>query len=112
MKKKLTRKQILDLFKIKKLHPYQEEAINTIKKQNYLLLIVATGGGKSIVYQLPALEYDGTTLIISPLIALMHDQVSSLKQKGIEAGYLDSTVKADKATQILTALKALSAKTL
>ena len=104
MKRKLTRKQILDLFKIEKLHSCQEEAITTIGNQKYLLFIAATGAGKSLVYQLPALESDGTTLVISPLIALMHDQVNSLKQKGVEAGYLDSTVKADKATQILAAL--------
>jgi len=72
--------------------PGQREAIETLLAAGRLLLVAPTGGGKSLIYQLPATVLDGTTLVISPLISLMHDQVDALAARGVPATYLASTV--------------------
>ncbi len=74
--------------------PGQREAIETLLRAGRLLLVAPTGGGKSLVYQLPACVLPGTTLVISPLIALMHDQVSALTERGVAASYLAGTLDA------------------
>ena len=74
--------------------PGQREAIETLLDANRLLLVAPTGGGKSLVYQLPAILLGGTTLVVSPLIALMSDQVAALRARGVEATYLASTLDA------------------
>jgi len=58
--------------------PGQREAVETLLAGGRLLLVAPTGGGKSLVYQLPAILLPGTTLVISPLVSLMHDQVQAL----------------------------------
>ncbi|HEV2056011.1 MAG TPA: ATP-dependent DNA helicase RecQ [Methylomirabilota bacterium] len=70
----------------------QREAIETLLASGRLLLVAPTGGGKSLIYQLPAVLLDGTTLVISPLISLMQDQVEALDARGVPATYLASTV--------------------
>ncbi|MEW6752789.1 MAG: ATP-dependent DNA helicase RecQ [Candidatus Latescibacterota bacterium] len=75
--------------------PGQREAVQTLLEQRRLLLVAPTGGGKSLVYQLPAALLPGTTLVVSPLISLMHDQVHALTQRGVSATYLASTLDAD-----------------
>ena len=72
----------------------QREAIETLLASDRLLLVAPTGGGKSLIYQLPATLLDGTTLCISPLISLMQDQVEALNARGVSATYLASTVDA------------------
>jgi len=72
--------------------PGQLEAIDTLLDEGRMLLVAPTGGGKSLTYQLPALLLPGTTLVISPLIALMQDQVNALEALGIHATYLASTL--------------------
>lgn len=70
----------------------QAEIIDKILRQEDVLGIMPTGGGKSICYQLPALMLDGLTLVVSPLISLMKDQVDSLNEMGISATYINSTL--------------------
>ncbi|MGH7393322.1 MAG: RecQ family ATP-dependent DNA helicase, partial [Candidatus Rokuibacteriota bacterium] len=72
----------------------QREAIETLLARRRLLLVAPTGGGKSLVYQLPASLLPGTSLVISPLIALMHDQVAALDARGVPATFLASTLDA------------------
>lgn len=71
----------------------QEKIINRLLNENaHCLVLMPTGGGKSICYQLPALLLEGSTIVISPLIALMQDQVDTLKKKNIPAEFINSTV--------------------
>ena len=74
----------------KSFKPQQEKIINSIIKGNNTLAILPTGGGKSLCYQLPSLILEGTTLVISPLIALMEEQVGLLKKIGISSFYFKS----------------------
>ena len=69
----------------------QEEVINATLQGKDSLVIMATGNGKSLCYQIPALCFDGLTLVVSPLISLMKDQVDQLSANGIAADYLNST---------------------
>lgn len=71
--------------------PYQKEIIISVVKGHDCIGLLPTGGGKSLCYQLPSLILDGITLVVSPLIALMQDQVENLKSRGIQALYLESS---------------------
>ena len=74
--------------------PGQREAVETLLARGRLLLVAPTGGGKSLSYQLPATLLSGTTLVISPLVALMADQVQALDARGVPATYLAATLDA------------------
>jgi ATP-dependent DNA helicase RecQ len=74
--------------------PGQREDIETLLQTGRLLLVAPTGGGKSLTYQLPATLLPGTTLVISPLVALMSDQVKALEARGVAATFLSATLEA------------------
>lgn len=75
--------------------PGQREAIETLMEVGRLLLVAPTGGGKSLSYQLPGVSLPGTTLVVSPLVALMNDQVQALEARGVSATFLASTLDGD-----------------
>jgi len=81
--------------------PNQEEIISTVIKGEGVLSIMPTGGGKSLCFQLPALALEGTAIVISPLIALMKDQVDALQANGISAAFYNSTQPKEEQDQIL-----------
>ena len=75
--------------------PLQLEIIQNVLQRRDTLIIMPTGGGKSLCYQLPALFFDGLTVVVSPLISLMQDQVTQLQQLGVDAVFLNSTLSHD-----------------
>lgn len=80
--------------------PLQEEIIENVISGKDTFVLMPTGGGKSLCYQLPALHFQGLTLVISPLIALMKDQVDSLNVNGIPAAYINSSLNSSEINEI------------
>ena len=85
--------------------PNQEEIINNVLDQKDTIAIMPTGGGKSLCFQLPALALEGTTIVISPLIALMKDQVDALKANGVPASFFNSSQPHEEQQQVLQDLQ-------
>ena len=83
----------------------QQEIVTHVAGGGDALVLMPTGGGKSLCYQLPALLREGTALVVSPLIALMQDQVAALKQLGVRAAFLNSTLDDREANAVERALR-------
>ncbi len=83
----------------------QAEIVAHVAEGQNALVLMPTGGGKSLCFQLPALLRPGVTVVVSPLIALMEDQVAALSELGVAAAYLNSTVEADEARRIAQAAR-------
>lgn len=81
--------------------PLQKQAVETVLASGNSLTVLPTGGGKSLCFQLPALAMEGMGVVISPLISLMKDQVDDLKEKGIEAACLNSSMSNEQVSQVL-----------
>ncbi|KGP63183.1 ATP-dependent DNA helicase RecQ [Legionella norrlandica] len=82
----------------------QEEIINDVISGQDVLVLMPTGGGKSLCYQIPAIVRSGVGIVVSPLIALMEDQVASLRLQGIQAAYYNSSLTTDEARNVLSQL--------
>src|SRR6186997_2030591 len=80
--------------------PGQERVVDALLAGRSALAIFPTGAGKSLCYQLPALLLDGVTLVVSPLIALMKDQIDFLVSRGVAAARLDSSIDSDEARRV------------
>lgn len=83
----------------------QAEVIDTIIAGGDAFLLMSTGGGKSLCYQIPSMVRDGCGIVVSPLIALMQDQVSALRQLGIRTSFLNSTLSADEVYDVESRLR-------
>ena len=85
--------------------PTQKKAIASVLSGKDTFVLMPTGGGKSLCYQIPALVFEGTTIVVSPLIALMKDQVDSLVANGVNARYLNSSMELAEQQEVLDAFK-------
>ncbi|MGB0723201.1 MAG: RecQ family ATP-dependent DNA helicase [Gammaproteobacteria bacterium] len=94
-----------DHFGFDTLRPGQGEVIGHLLDGHSAAAVFPTGGGKSLCYQLPALMLDGITLVVSPLIALMKDQIDALERRGIRAARLDSSLSAEEYREVMGGLR-------
>nr|WP_314897940.1 DNA helicase RecQ [uncultured Flavobacterium sp.] len=106
MTQQILHTKLKENFGFEKFRPNQEDIINGVLSGQDTLAIMPTGGGKSICFQLPALILPGITIVISPLIALMKDQVDSLKANGIEACFINSSQTEEERQFYIESLKA------
>ncbi|MDH3393172.1 MAG: RecQ family ATP-dependent DNA helicase, partial [Desulfobulbaceae bacterium] len=93
-----------DIFGYHSFRPLQEEIINGVVKGEDAFVLMPTGGGKSLCYQIPSLHRDGVGVVVSPLISLMQDQVDALKGCGVRAAFYNSSLKSKEARQVLAKL--------
>ncbi|ESS71265.1 ATP-dependent DNA helicase RecQ [Methyloglobulus morosus KoM1] len=98
-------KILRDVFGFPSFRDNQESVIDHVTRGGDALVLMPTGGGKSLCYQIPALCRRGLGIVISPLIALMQDQVDTLKQLGVSAAFLNSSLDAESAREVLRQLQ-------
>src|SRR5687768_9747411 len=83
---------------------HQAEVVDHVCRGGDCLVLMPTGGGKSLCYQIPAIVRKGTGIVVSPLIALMQDQVTALREVGVRAAFLNSTLDRNTALEVERAL--------
>ena len=88
----------------------QEDIINNVISKNNSFVLMPTGGGKSLCYQIPSLHLPGLAIVISPLIALMQDQVQALQQYGVSVETINSNISRSKVFQIKKMIQKLVLK--
>jgi len=93
-----------EVFGFPEFRPGQKAVMSALWRKRAALAVFPTGGGKSLCYQLPALAFEGVTVVVSPLIALMKDQIDYLRSRGVAASRLDSSLTAEEARQVNEAL--------
>ena len=98
------RKILREIYGYPDFRPGQAEVIEAVLADRDCLVLMPTGGGKSLCYQIPALVKPGTAIVVSPLIALMQDQVTALRQLGVAAAFLNSTVAWHEQSEIMRTL--------
>ncbi|UAM97057.1 DNA helicase RecQ [Polaribacter litorisediminis] len=89
------------VFGFEKFRPLQEEIINRTINGKDSFVLMPTGGGKSMCFQIPALVFDGITIVVSPLISLMKDQVQALKSNGIKADFFNSSISSQEENEVI-----------
>src|SRR6202163_2230480 len=98
------REQLQQLFGLDDFRPSQREVIEDVLRDKDVLCVMPTGAGKSLCYQLPAAIRGGLTLVVSPLISLMEDQVQQLRDEGISAALLNSSLSGAMQRQVVAEL--------
>jgi ATP-dependent DNA helicase RecQ len=100
------RRTLLEVFGYSEFRPHQEEIVESLIAGQDAFVLMPTGGGKSLCYQIPALHRDGVAIVVSPLISLMKDQVDALVANGVRAAFYNSSLKAEESRQVLARLHA------
>jgi ATP-dependent DNA helicase RecQ len=99
------RRALRDVFGYPDFRPGQEDVVGAVLAGENVMAVMPTGAGKSMCYQLPALVRDGLTIVVSPLIALMRDQVAALRNSGVQAGALNSANDTEENDRVRAALR-------
>ncbi len=86
------------------LRPGQKEAINAVLQQKDAVVVIPTGGGKTLIYTIPTLLMPGITVVVSPLLMLMHDQLLKLREKGINTCYINSMLTKESREEVIANL--------
>jgi ATP-dependent DNA helicase RecQ len=97
---------LLSRFGLSSFRPGQREVIDSLAAGEDVMCVMPTGGGKSLCYQLPSLAREGTTIVVSPLIALMKDQVDTLTRRGIDAKLINSSLSASEQSEVMSEMAA------
>src|SRR3954462_12646717 len=98
------REHLQNLFGLEDFRPAQREVIEDVLRGRDVLCVMPTGAGKSLCYQLPAAVVGGLTIVVSPLISLMEDQVQQLRDEGIPAAMLNSALEQSEQRDVLREL--------
>src|SRR5438874_10856741 len=99
------RERLQELFGLEEFRPAQREVIEEVLAGRDVLCVMPTGAGKSLCYQLPAAVGGGLSVVVSPLISLMQDQVQQLRDEGLAASFINSTQSAAQQREVMSELE-------